>query len=237
MMPENQSSSAPGIRKYAEEGSCFGTGMPGRTAGHPEDGCDLLGAGRRRRRRRNDHSLGIRAQGAERRNGVLSELGVELTGLRGLGDQAVVGVLDISGLDLERLVERLGADELFERRDTLLEQTSFVISRSRRRSPACGGGDAEGLDGRVEAIPAELLNGVELRCMLVLQRGGARASVHVLHRLEMFGCSHFCALHNESESICALHNHGSRCAPLYRVRTRCEARRHIRDAVGRDQAR
>jgi hypothetical protein len=73
-------------------------------------GADLLGAGRSRRR--SDHRLGRRAQGAEGREGVLGQLGVELTGLRGLGDQALVGVLDVRGLDLERLVERLGADEL-----------------------------------------------------------------------------------------------------------------------------
>ena len=52
----------------------------------------------------------------ERLEGILRETGIELGDLAGLRDEALVGTLQIAGLDLKRLVPRLDGRKLLEGR-------------------------------------------------------------------------------------------------------------------------
>src|SRR5262249_35089557 len=57
----------------------------------------------------------------ERLVGFLGEVGVELAELAAARDEAFVGALEEGGLDLDRLLQRLGAEQLFGCRGSGLE--------------------------------------------------------------------------------------------------------------------
>jgi hypothetical protein len=56
--------------------------------------------------------LGLGDGHFKRLEGFLGEIGVEFADLGRLGDEAFIGGLGVGGLDLDRLVERLGAEQL-----------------------------------------------------------------------------------------------------------------------------
>src|SRR5690348_11885243 len=102
--------------------------------------------------------LGLSGIGLERLVGLLGEIGIEFADLRRLGDEALVGGLGIIGLDLDRLVQRPGAEKLLEKLGAILERLLGVIRYL--------GGDrltrlrehAERLHRRVHALFADLLH-------------------------------------------------------------------------------
>ena len=63
----------------------------------------------------------------ERLVGLLGEIGIELADLGRLGDEALVGGLRVVGLDLDRLVERLGAEQLLHDLGAVLEGLLRVV--------------------------------------------------------------------------------------------------------------
>src|SRR5215204_4927670 len=97
-----------------------------------------------------------------RLEGLLREARIELAELGRLRDEALVGRLDEVGLDLDRLVERLGADELLDRRGRLLERLLGVIGGLDRDRLGALGDDAEALQSGVGVVLAELQHGVDL---------------------------------------------------------------------------
>src|SRR5215218_3145671 len=97
-----------------------------------------------------------------RLEGLLREARIELAELGRLRDEALVGRLDEVGLDLDRLVERLRADELLERGSRLLEGLLGVICGLDRDRLGSLGDDAEALQSGVGIVLAELLDGVDL---------------------------------------------------------------------------
>src|SRR5215213_644794 len=122
--------------------------------------------------------------------------------LRGLavgdGDETLVGRLDEVGLDLDRLVERLGADELLERGGRLLEGLLGVIGGLDRDRLGALGDDAEALQSGVGVVLAELLDGVDLDHCYPLPAPQRRLLIA------------FCAVARLARAICALHNRLSR---------------------------
>ena len=70
--------------------------------------------------------------GFERLVGLLGEIGIKLAELGRLGDEAFIGGLGVVGLDLDRLVERLGADELLDDGCIRFESLLRIIGRLSR---------------------------------------------------------------------------------------------------------
>ena len=71
--------------------------------------------------------VGLGDVGLERLVGLLGEIGIELADLGRLGDEAFVGGLGVVGLDLDRLVERLGAEQLLDDLGAVLERLLRVV--------------------------------------------------------------------------------------------------------------
>jgi hypothetical protein len=102
-----------------------------------------------------------RADSVERRKAVLSQLGIEFTGLRRLSDEALVGALHVLGLNFDCLVERLDTDELLEGGSGVLERLLGVVSGFNHDRLSAGGGNLKSLHGCAKAVLAEFLDGLK----------------------------------------------------------------------------
>src|SRR6476659_1774240 len=104
----------------------------------------------------------FRDEAFERLVGLLREVGVELAELGRLRDEAFVGALHVFALHLDRLLQRLGAEQLLERGAAVLEALLRVVGEfGRDRLPALRHG-AELLHGDVHVVFSELLNVFEI---------------------------------------------------------------------------
>jgi hypothetical protein len=89
--------------------------------------------------------------------GILGQADIHFTELGHLGDVGVVGLLGVLGLDLDRLLDRLGADQLLESTGRILERLLGLVG------DLCGDGLealvhlAERTYGRIEAVFTYLL--------------------------------------------------------------------------------
>src|SRR4029077_14085354 len=113
----------------------------------------------------------------ERLVGFLGEVRVKLAELAAARDEPLVGGLDEVGLDLDRLFQALGAEQLFGCRRRRLEGFLRVVrnlARDRLHALAHG---AELLERDVHALAPELLEFIELQHgypLAARRRSGAR---------------------------------------------------------------
>src|SRR5665213_99567 len=70
---------------------------------------------------------GLHRESLERLVGLLGEIGIELAHLGRLGDEALIGRLRVVGLDLDCLVERFGAQQLFHNLGAVLERLLGIV--------------------------------------------------------------------------------------------------------------
>src|SRR5581483_3820840 len=133
-----------------------------------------IGGSRRRAAPRSAHAL---HRLLDRLVGFLGELGIHAADLRHLMHVAVVGALGEAALDLDRLLERLGRQQLLEGGGALLEGALGVVGQL--------GGDglpalvplAEQLHSRVHVLLAELLKLIEVHRHGLHRRHGRRSWV------------------------------------------------------------
>src|SRR4051794_7739444 len=98
----------------------------------------------------------------ERLIALLGEVGVQFTELGRLGYETLVAGFDILALHLNRLLQRLGAEQLLERRATILEGLLRIVCEfARDRLPALRNG-AELLHRDIDVIFAKLLDVFEI---------------------------------------------------------------------------
>src|SRR4051794_23470227 len=94
--------------------------------------------------------------------GLLGEVGVEFTELGRLGDEALIARLDVVALHLDRLLQRLGAEELLQGRAAVFEALLRIVRElGRDRLPALRHA-AELLHAGVDIVFAKLLDVLEI---------------------------------------------------------------------------
>jgi len=107
----------------------------------------------------------------ERLVGFLGERGVELAKLGCLGDKALIRALGVVALHLDRLFQRLRADELLARRRALLEHFLRVVRDLDRDRLHALRQHAERLHRRIHIVLAELLHLVDVLDHVVTSPG------------------------------------------------------------------
>src|SRR5947209_15199582 len=113
----------------------------------------------------------------ERLVGFLGEVGVKLAELAAARHESLVGGLDEVGLDLDRLLQALGAEQLFGCRRRVLEGFLRVVRNLARDRLGALAERAELLEHDVHALAPELLEFIELQHgypLAARRRSGAR---------------------------------------------------------------
>src|SRR5450759_2272425 len=106
--------------------------------------------------------LRLRHQGLERLVGLLGEIGIEFADLGGLGYEALIGGLGVFGLHLDRLLERLDAEQLFQRRGAVFESLLRVVGDLDRDGLSALRQHAHRLQRDIDALFPDLLEVVEI---------------------------------------------------------------------------